>query len=176
LDRDATRLAAQIDSQLDRIVGVISWIWLGLIALIVLTVILRFVFSAGRIELEELEWHLYAVGFLTGIVACTVRDRHVRVDVFRERMSARTRAWIDFYGTLLLQLPFLALLLWSSWYFVVDSYVLAERSAAAGGLSHRWILKAFLPTSLAMLVIATTAQLLRILDALFGHGAREGRR
>lgn len=176
MDRDATRLATQIDSQLDRIVGVISWIWLGLIALIVLTVILRFVFSAGRIELEELEWHLYAVGFLTGIVACTVRDRHVRVDVFRERMSPRTRAWIDFYGTLLLQLPFLALLLWSSWHFVVDSYVFAERSAAAGGLSHRWILKAFLPTSLAMLVIATTAQLLRILDALFGHGAREGRR
>jgi TRAP-type mannitol/chloroaromatic compound transport system permease small subunit len=176
LDSDATRLATQIDSQLDRIAGVISWIWLGLIALIVLTVILRFVFGAGRIELEELEWHLYAVGFLTGIVACTVRDRHVRVDVFRERMSARTRAWIDFYGTLLLQLPFLALVLWSSWYFVVDSYVLAERSAAAGGLSHRWILKAFLPTSLAMLVIATTSQLLRIIDALFGHGAREGRR
>ena len=176
MDSDATRFTTQIDSQLDRIAGVVSWIWLGLIALIVLTVILRFVFSAGRIELEELEWHLYAVGFLTGIVACTVRDRHVRVDVLRERMSPRTRAWIDFYGTLLLQLPFLALVLWSSWDFVVDSYVLAERSAAAGGLSHRWILKAFLPTSLAMLVIATTSQLLRIIDALFGHGARESRR
>jgi len=176
LESDATRLATRIDSQLDRIAGVVSWIWLGLIALIVLTVILRFGFGAGRIELEELQWHLYAVGFLTGIVACSVRDRHVRVDVLRERMSPRTRAWIDLYGTLLFQLPFLALVLWSSWHFVVDSYVLTERSAAAGGLTHRWILKAFLPTSLAMLVIATTSKLLRIIDALFGHEARESRR
>ncbi|MEE8165239.1 MAG: TRAP transporter small permease subunit [Myxococcota bacterium] len=176
MDADATSVARQIDSQLDRIAGLVSWIWLGLIALIVLTVILRFVFSAGRVDLEELEWHLYAVGFLTGIVACTVRDRHVRVDVFRERMSPRTRAWIDFYGTLLLQLPFLALVLWSAWPFLVDSYVMAERSAAAGGLSHRWILKAFLPISLAMLIIATTSQLLRIIDVLFVHETRENRR
>ncbi len=176
MDNDATRLATKIDSQLDRIAGVVSWIWLGLIALIVLTVILRFGFGAGCIDLEELEWHLYAVGFLTGILASTVRDRHVRVDVLRERMSPRTRAWIDFYGTLLLQLPFLALVLWSAWYFVVDSYVVAERSAAAGGLTHRWILKAFLPTSLGMLVIATISQLLRTIDALFGHEAREIRR
>jgi len=173
LNGNATRLATYIDSKLDRVAAVVSWIWLGLIALIVLTVILRYAFGAGRIELEELEWHLYAVGFLTGIVACSVRDRHVRVDVFRERMSGRTRAWVDFYGTLLLQLPFLALVLWSAWPFFVDSYVVAERSAAAGGLSHRWILKAFLPISMALLVVATISQLLRTLDALFGHEAGE---
>ena len=96
MNGNATRLATYIDSKLDRVAAVVSWIWLGLIALIVLTVILRYAFGAGRIELEELEWHLYAVGFLTGIVACSVRDRHVRVDVFRERMSGRTRAWVDF--------------------------------------------------------------------------------
>jgi TRAP-type mannitol/chloroaromatic compound transport system permease small subunit len=168
--------AARIEKRLDRVTDVVSWIWLALIAIIVLTVILRFVFGVGRIELEELEWHLYAVGFLTGIVACASHDRHVRVDVFRERMSSRLRAWVDFYGILLLQIPFLALVLWSAAPFVVESFANAERSAAAGGLPYRWALKAFLPVSMAALGVATAARLLRVFEALFGEPAEGLRR
>jgi len=127
----------------------------------------------GLIEFEELEWHLYAVGFLVGIFACASHDRHVRVDVFRERMSMRTRAWIDLYGILLLQLPFIALVLWSALPFVADSFVSGEQSAAAGGLPYRWLLKAFLPLSFIMLGMATFSRFLRVLEALFGREARQ---
>lgn len=159
---EASRFAGRIETVIDRIAGLVSWIW------IVLTVFLRYVLGASRIELEELEWHLYAIGFLTGIVACASRDRHVRVDVFRERMTPRNRAWIDLYGILLLQLPFLTVVIWSAWPFVADSFSTAERSAAAGGLSQRWILKAFLPLSMSLLGLATVARLLRTFETLFG--------
>jgi TRAP-type mannitol/chloroaromatic compound transport system permease small subunit len=96
---------AQTEAALDRLGSLLSWVWLALIGVIMLAVILRFVFGIGRIELEELQWHLYAVGFLFGIVGCAVRDRHVRVDVFRERLSPRARDWVDFYGVLLFQIP-----------------------------------------------------------------------
>lgn len=167
---------SRLEVTLDLVTDLSSWVWLALIAVIVVAVVLRFVFSLGRIELEELQWHLYAVGFLMGIVACTGFDRHVRVDVFRERMSARLRDWIDFYGILLLQLPFLALVLWSALPFVVDSFVAGERSASAGGLPFRWILKSMLPISFVLLALATLSRLVRVGRRLFGDGDPGGGR
>lgn len=160
---------AGLDRLLDRLAGALSWIWLALIVVIVASVVLRFGFGGGRVELEELQWHLYAVGFLIGIVACARHDRHVRVDVLRERMAPRTRAWVDLYGILLLQLPFVALVLWSAWPLVVSSFETGERSDAAGGLPSRWILKAALPVAFGLLTLATASRLRQLGRVLFGR-------
>jgi TRAP-type mannitol/chloroaromatic compound transport system permease small subunit len=165
---ESRSIAASIEAGLDRLAAFVSWIWLGLILVIVFAVILRFVFGIGRIELEELQWHLYAIGFLMGIVGCAVRDRHVRVDVFRDRMSPRMRDWVDFYGLLLLQAPFLALVLWSALPFVAESIAVHERSASAGGLPFRWLLKSMLPLAFALLSLATLSRLLTVARRLFG--------
>ncbi|MBB84381.1 MAG: C4-dicarboxylate ABC transporter permease [Deltaproteobacteria bacterium] len=155
------------DGLLDQIGNAISWIWLLLIAVIVTAVILRFVFGVGFIQLEELQWHLYAIGFLAGIVGCVVHDRHVRVDVLRERMTPRTQRWVDFYGLLLFQLPLVGLVLWSALPLVADSFATGEKSASAGGLPYRWLLKAFLPLSFVGLGIATLTRIRRTFRALF---------
>jgi TRAP-type mannitol/chloroaromatic compound transport system permease small subunit len=160
-----------MEQRLDRVSGVIAWVWLVLIAVIGIAVVLRFVFGIGRIDLEELQWHLYAVGFLTGIVACAVHDRHVRVDVLRDRMQPRTRDWVDFYGGLLLQLPLIALVLWSALPLVAESWATGERSVSAGGLPHRWLLKAALPIAFVGLGIATLTRLRRVAGRLFGAHA-----
>ena len=157
---------------LDRLVDGLSWIWVLLMGLIGVSVVLRYAFGAGRVDLEELQWHLYAAGFLTGIVACARHDRHVRVDVLRERMTARSRAWIDFYGLLLLQFPFLLLVLWSAGPFVLDSFVTQERSAAAGGLPFRWILKAVLPVAFLVLTATSLTRLAEVMETLFGSEAQ----
>jgi len=158
---------SRVEAVLDRITGALSWVWLALIAVIVAAVVLRYAFGLGRIELEELQWHLYALGFLMGLVACATRDRHVRVDVLRERMSQRMRDWVDLYGILLLQLPFLVLVSWSALPFVADSFAVGERSASAGGLPFRWLLKSVLPISFALLFVATLAQLVQVWRRLF---------
>ena len=171
MDTESRRGPSRLEKFFDATTGLFSWVWLALIAVIVVAVILRFAFSIGRIELEELQWHLYAIGFLMGIVACPSRDRHVRVDVFRERMPPRTRDWVDLYGILLLQLPFLVLVLWSALPFVADSFSGGERSASAGGLPLRWVLKSMLPVSFGLLLVATISRLLRIWGRLFGTSA-----
>ncbi len=158
---------SRIEASLDRITAALSWVWLALISVIVLAVVLRYVFGIGLIQLEELQWHLYALGFLTGLVACTTRDRHVRVDVLRERMSQRTRDWVDLYGILLLQLPFLVLVFWSALPFAADSFAVGERSASAGGLPFRWLLKSVLPLSFVLLGVATLSQLVQVWRRLF---------
>ncbi len=163
-----------VEHGLDRLAAFLSWVWMALIVVIVLAVVLRFAFGIGRIELEELQWHLYAFGFLVGIVACAGRDRHVRVDVFRERMSPRTRDLIDLYGILLLQLPFLVLVLWSALPFVADSFAVGEESSSAGGLPFRWLLKSVLPLAFALLTLTTLSRLARVWRSLFEeHAASE---
>lgn len=156
-----------VEVKLDRLTGIVSWVWFALISTIVLAVVLRYVFGIGLIELGELQWHLHAVGFLMGLVACTTRDRHVRVDVLRDKMSKRTRDWIDLYGILILQLPFLCLVIWSALPFVLDSFEVGERSASAGGLPFRWLLKAVLPLSFSLLCLATVTKLGQVWRRLF---------
>lgn len=161
--------ASRIEAILDRLTSAVSWVWLALIIVIVTAVVLRYVFGIGSIQLEELQWHLYAIGFLMGLVACASRDRHVRVDVLREKMSPRMRNWVDLYGLLLLQLPFLALVSWGALPFVMDSFGVNERSASAGGLPFRWLLKAVLPLSFALLGVASMTKLIQVGRHLFGE-------
>lgn len=169
-----TALSRRLEPVIDLIGRAISWIWLALLLVIVLNVLLRYAFGEGRIEFEELQWHLYAVGFLVGLSYALQADAHVRVDVLHERLQPRTQAWIELYGILILLLPFIALILIYSVPFVASSFAVSERSQAPGGLPLRWLMKAALPLGFALLLLATVARLSRVWAALFQ--APDGRR
>jgi TRAP-type mannitol/chloroaromatic compound transport system permease small subunit len=77
---------------------------------------------------------------------------------------------------LLLQFPFLALVFWSALPFVIDSFAVGERSASAGGLPFRWLLKSVLPLSFALLFAATLSRLLGVWRRLFGEPAASQRK
>lgn len=174
-----TALSRRIDRFLLRLESAGSWIWLLLLALIVVNVIARYAFGEGRIEFEELQWHLYSIGFLVGIAAGVGADVHVRVDVLREHFSYRTRNWIELYGLLLLQFPLVALVLFYSIPFVALSFASGEVSVSAGGLPYRWLIKGALPAGFGLLALAGFSRLLRVCAALFGAPtplpSREGR-
>lgn len=125
-----TRFSRRVDPLIRRIGHCISWLWLALLVIIVANVLLRYVFGEGRIEFEEIQWHLYATGFLLGLGYAVERDAHIRVDVVHERLSERFKAWIELYGILLLLLPFIALILVYSVPFVWQSFSLSEVSQA----------------------------------------------
>lgn len=146
----------------------ISWVWLLLMLVIVCNVTMRYAFGQGRIEFEELQWHLYAIGFLVGLSTCMSSDSHVRVDILHDRFSARTRAWIELYGLLLLFFPFVSMMLMFSFPFVAYAFSIAEVSDAPGGLPFRWLIKGMLPISMALLLVAGSSRLSRISAYLFG--------
>ncbi len=162
-----TPLTRRIDGLLDIIGRGISYIWLVLLAVIVINVLLRYAFSEGRIELEELQWHLYSVGFLLGLSYAYQADTHIRVDVLHERLSPRMQSWIELYGILLFLLPFIALVLIYSMPFVASSYALGEISPSPGGLAFRWLIKAALPLGFALLLLGTLSRLIRVWHHLF---------
>jgi TRAP-type mannitol/chloroaromatic compound transport system permease small subunit len=168
-----TAFSRQVEPWLIRVGQWISWIWLILMGIIVLNVVLRYVFGEGRIEFEEIQWHLYSVGFLIGISYAYQADAHIRVDVLHERWPPRLQAWIELYGILLFLLPFIALILVFSVPFVLQSYDLAEVSQAPGGLPLRWLIKAALPLGFVLLLLATLSRLTRVWAFLFGAADRQ---
>ena len=44
-------------------------------------VVARYAFGKGSIMMEELQWHLYAIGFMLGLSFTEMRERNVRIDV-----------------------------------------------------------------------------------------------
>ena len=159
--------SAAIDRFIARVGEGLSYIWGVLLAIIVINVVARYLFDQGRIELEELQWHLYSIGFLFGMSYAYQADTHIRVDVLHERMRPRTQAWIELYGILLFLLPFIALILIYSVPFVLSSYDLSEVSASPGGLPLRWLIKAALPAGFALLLLSAISRLLRVWHFLF---------
>ena len=162
-----TKISRRIDPVLTWIGHSISWLWLVLLATIILNVVLRYVFDEGRIEFEEFQWHLYSTGFLLGMGYTFQVDGHVRVDVLQERLPFRIKAWLELYGILLCALPFTALILIFATPFVQISYELGEISPSPGGLPYRWLIKSMLLIGFVLLLLAAVSRLTRVWVFLF---------
>ena len=164
----ATRFSNAIDGVIQRIGELASWLWLMLLAIIIINVALRYLLGRGYILFEELQWHLYGAAWLLALAFVFKHDAHVRVDVLAVRLRPRTRAWIELLGLLFLLLPFALFIVIESIPFVTTAYQLHEISPSPGGLSHRWIIKAFIPLSFGLLALTAFARLLRCTALLFG--------
>ena len=162
-----TKFSKLTDHYLLRIGETLSWVWLVLMIIIFLNVVLRYGFSLGRIELEELQWHLYSIGFLFGLSYTYVSDKHIRVDVFHERFSPQLKAWVELYGNLLFLLPFLAMIIIYSIPFISSSYNLSEISPSPGGLPLRWLIKSSLLLGFCFLLLSVISRISRIWSYLF---------
>lgn len=162
-----TPFSRLVDPILNRIGNAVSWVWVVLLVVIVCNVVLRYALSQGRIEFEEIQWHLYSVGFMLGLSYALQHDAHVRVDVLYERFQPTTRAWIDLYGIVLFLLPFIALMLIWSVPFVADSFATGEISSSPGGLPYRWAIKSVLVLGFALLGVAAFSRLTRLWKYLF---------
>nr|WP_086937981.1 TRAP transporter small permease subunit [Thaumasiovibrio occultus] len=132
-----------------------------LIGVIILQVVLRKGFSSGMIALEELQWHLYAVGVMFGVSYAQVTNTHVRVDLFYHKFSPTTKCWVEIFGILFLMLPFMLVVFIHSLDFVHEAWRVNERSDSPSGLPWRWMIKGVIPVSFGLLILATCSRLLR---------------
>lgn len=122
-------------------------------------------------RLQELEWHLHAVIFLLAYGLTYLNGLHVRIDIWRDHRSPRTRGWLEVIGILVLALPFCSVLVYQSWHFVVTAYVQNEGSASLTGMPHRWVVKSFMFIGVSLLTLSILATLLRLVVYLFGDSA-----
>jgi TRAP-type mannitol/chloroaromatic compound transport system permease small subunit len=157
LSRGLERFADAIDATSGRVGRAASWLYPVLVAVLIVNVALRYGFGRGFIELEELQWHLFAAAFLLAMADTYAADEHVRVDLVHGRLAPRTRAWIELLGCLLLLFPFSVIVADWAFDFFWLSWQLGERSAMPSGLPARWIIKAVLFFSLCLLALQALA-------------------
>ncbi len=159
---------------LERIVAavgrVFAWLSVPLALVIVFDVITRRFLVLGSTKLQELEWHLHAALFLFVLGYAYLKDAHVRIDILRDRMSPRARAWVELVGCLAFLIPYSLLIVYFSAGFWERSLVLDEASAATTGIPHRWIIKAAMPLGFFLLFLAGLSTFLNRLVYLLGRG------
>jgi len=140
--------------------------WILLIGIILANVVMRYVLGGSLVALEELQWHLYAFGFMVGLSYTLVHDQHVRVDVLAEKWTKQRRAKIEIAAMLLLLMPFAAIILYDSISFIEFSIRLNEKSRSPGGLPYRWIIKSVIPLAMGLLILAALARTARMIALL----------
>lgn len=156
--------------RVDRLVELIgeyfSWLWLVLLVVIITNVVLRYVFSQGMIELEELQWYLYAAAWLVGLSYTFVSDGHVRVDVVSEMLSRRAQLWLELFGLTILFMPFVLFVLYYSLPFVSLSWMTGETSTSANGLPARWLVKGCLTFSFGLLFLVGLSRMVKVINTI----------
>lgn len=119
----------------------VSWLNVILILLVCLDVMVRYIFQSTSAWIMELEWQLFAAIFLLGSMMTFYYDRHVRVDVFYNRFNLKTQSWIDLIGTLVLLLPWVWVVIFTSWKYALTSLQQQEGSPNPGGLPFIFVIK-----------------------------------
>ena len=151
-----------------RIVEVVAWLNVVLIFLILITVTLRYGFHRNElllnwplVPMEELQWHFYSVPFMFGLAYAITNDSHVRIDIFRAKMSKRFKHIFEILGILLLLMPCTIILFDFSLDYTIYAITHHESSQSTMGLPHRWIVKSVIPLSMLLIMIASVARLIQ---------------
>jgi len=143
-----------------------AWLVLAMIGIVVFDVLNRVIFLNGSVALQELEWHLFAIIFLIGSAYTLKHDAHVRLEMFYQNFSKRTRAWVDLFGTLFFLFPLCLVIISSAWPFIFSAYQFSESSPDPGGLPYRFLIKAAIPAGFFLLLLQGSAMIIKNLQIL----------
>lgn len=119
----------------------VAYLTLATVLICATVVIIRYVFESGFIWLQELYVWTHAAAFMLGAGFTLMVNRHVRVDIFYARRSEQTRAWLDLLSTIVFLFPWIIVLWYYAWPYVVSSWALGEESPQVGGMPALYLLK-----------------------------------
>lgn len=161
----------QLNDWIGRATG---WITTGMVLLICFDVLAKY--FAPKLDIHysntavfEMQWHLFALVFLLGSAYTLRHDRHVRVDLFYSKFSAKRKAWVNVLGVLLFLLPFCIIVIETSFTYAKNSFLMNEKSPDPGGLPYRFVLKGMIIVGFALLALQGLAILCNSLLVILGQ-------
>ena len=131
----------------------VAWVTAGLVMVVFVDVLMRYIFNLSFVFTQELEWHLFGFIFLIGAGYTLLHDGHVRVDIIYQRIGAKGRAWVNFIGVLLFLIPGCIMVITTSWKFTMTSFSMLEGSPDPGGIPFRFIIKGCIPIGFTLLLL-----------------------
>jgi TRAP-type mannitol/chloroaromatic compound transport system permease small subunit len=134
-------------------------------------VVTRYVLNTGSVAVQDLVTYCNALIFTLGAGYALKHDAHVRVDIFYNSSSPRTKALINLLGSLFMLLPVMVFLLWACWNYVASAWAIREGSPDTGGLPYVYLLKTLILVMGGVLILQGVAEALRsLLQLLDGRG------
>ena len=165
------RTAATIDRINARIGRAAAWLVLVLVLVQFAIVVMRYVFAIGFVWMQESVLYLYGALFMLGAGYAFLHDDHVRVDVFYRGAPPTVKAAVDLAGAVVLAAPFCALVVWSSWDYVLVSWSVGERSSEALGLPLAFAFKTLIWVFAMLLGAQAVSMAIKALMFLAGLSA-----
>lgn len=158
-------IADVINETVGRIVG----FFVVLVTVIVVyDLIARNLFGAPTQWVFEVTKHLYAAHFMLLAGYGLLHNAHIRVDVVRERLSARMNDLLEVVGYVVFFFPFMAVLVWYGWQFAIRSWRAGETTMGVIALPV-YPVKTVIVAAAVLLTIQGVAQFVRSLAHLFGR-------
>lgn len=133
-----------IDAITERTGRIIAWLSLLMVILMFFNVVQRYLFNTSAIWQQELVGFMHAALFLGAAGYTLLHDKHVRVDLFYHRFSARKKAIIDLIGSCVFMVPVCVALIFLSHDFIIASWDINEASTEYNGMKGVFILKTFI--------------------------------
>lgn len=160
-------VSRMIDKLNERVGRAVTWLVLVAVAISATNAIVRKVFNVSSNAYLEVQWYLFSAIFLLCAGYTLLKNEHVRIDVITSRMTHRTRAWIDVFGTVFFLLPMSLLVLWLSWPVFMNSWISQEYSSSAGGLII-WPARLLVPVGFLLLSLQGISELIKRVAYLAG--------
>jgi TRAP-type mannitol/chloroaromatic compound transport system permease small subunit len=160
-------ISRAIDAINERIGRTVIWLVLVMALISAANAMVRYAFNRSSNAWLELQWYLFAAVFLLCAGYTLLHNEHIRIDVLSSRLSARSRLWIDIFGTVVFLLPVSVFIVWLSWPVFVNAWASSEMSSNAGGLV-RWPARLLVPAGFLLLSLQGISELIKRIAALMG--------
>ena len=126
-------------------------------------------FGHGSIWLSESIVYGHAAMFMLA-VGLDARRRRPRAGgrVLCRRLAAHGKALVDLCGSVLLLLPFMAVLAWFAWPYVARSWAIFEASRETSGIPAVFLLKTLIPAFALLMALQGVSQAIKAANLLRG--------
>ncbi len=151
----------------EKIGSIVSWTSVLLAVVIGLDVIIRYVFKFTYVWIIEIEIYLFGMLFLMASGYTFKYEKHVRVDIFYTKLSKKRKAWVDLIGATCLLIPWCYVVIVSSWYYGLSSFIIQEGSPQPGGLPGLYVLKFCITLGFVFLLLQGTSHVLKSIQTIF---------
>ena len=158
-----------VDKIIHQIAKINSYIMILLVLFIIIDIFRRYLLNSGSITLQEIEWHLFDIIFLSALSITYLVNENVRVDIFYTNFSQKTKAIIDLIGHIFIIIPFISVLIYYSLDFVSMSFIQQESSSDPGGMPYRYLIKGYILFAFLLIILTSFSKISQEIKTIKGE-------
>lgn len=149
----------------------VSWFVLVLTLMLGYEIVMRYLFNSPTKWSFDMSYMVGGSYFILGEAYTLLKKRHVRIDIFYSKFSARKKAWVDIVFYLVFFFPLWAGLLYALIPYVYLSWETGERSMQGYWMPVIYPFKAVMPVAILLFLLQGIVEFIRCILTVREGGA-----